>query len=139
MMKRLAIVGVAFVVFVGIGSCRKPPVAQGNQGRGNQAKPKATEAQLSPELQEYLYAPYSTLNIAATDIHDYTRYQEKSGLFGQKGLKYLIDPDVTGRIEVYGHGITWASALDGFCKANGCKWAVTDPYTIRISRMQSAN
>jgi hypothetical protein len=133
MMKRLAMVGVMSVVLVGLASCSKPP-----EGQGNQAKPEAAEAQISPELQNYLYVPYNTLNITATDIHDYTRHEMRAGLFGKKGLKYIVDPDVTGKIKVYGHDITWASALDGFCRENGCMWKVADPHTIRISREPAA-
>ena len=100
--------------------------------------PTAAQAGASAALQDYLYVPYSTLNIAATDIHDYTRYQMESGSFGSKGLKYVVDADVTGQIKVYGHGITWASALDEFCRQNGCRWDVADPNTIRIRRAQAA-
>ena len=130
MKKWLALVGVILLVGVGLTFWRRPP--------GGQGKPGAGEARISAELQERLYSPYNTLTIAATDIHDFTRFEMEFGSFGKKGLRYIVEPDVNGQIKVYGHGITWASALDEFCEKNGCRWEVADPHTIRIRRAESA-
>ena len=61
----------------------------------------------------------------------------EAGSFGSKWLKYIVEADVSGQIKVYGHGITCASALDEFCRDNGCRWEVADPNTIRIRRAQA--
>ena len=99
---------------------------------GGKPKPGAGHPQISAALQDRLYTPCNTLNIAATDIHDFTRYEMKFGSFGSRGLKYVVDSDVSGKIQVSGHNITWASVLDDFCQKNGCRWDIADPNTIRI-------
>ncbi len=86
----------------------------------------------SAALQHYLSDPYSTLNLSATEIHTYADFEMKYGRFGAKGLKYVVDPDVTGKIMVQGHDVTWASVLDRFCRENGCRWEVVGADTIRI-------
>ncbi len=125
----LALLVVVALVVVGVS------VLRGRSGGGQAPGPAKVEP--SANLQDFLYTPYNTLNIAATDIHEYTQYEVASGLFGKKGLKYIVDPEVSGEIKVYGHGITWANALDEFCSNNGCRWELADPNTIRIRRAQA--
>jgi len=130
MKKWLALVVVIVLVVAGLTVLRTPS--------GGTPTPAAGQAEASATLRDYLYVPNSTLSIAATDIHDFTQFQMKFGFFGDKGLRYVVDPDVSGQIKVYGHGITWASALDEFCRNNGCRWDIADPNTIRIRRAQAA-
>ena len=90
---------------------------------------------MSKELEQYLFEPYTHLRIdPPQDIRAYTRDITENGLPRERKLRYVIDPDVQGKVGVFdARDVTWASILDEFCKNNGCKWEVADPYTIHIS------
>ena len=94
----------------------------------------ATVPVMSTELRDYCQEPYTHLRISpAQDIHAYTRYQMTTqAKFGRLGLRYVVDPDVRGTLEVDARDVTWASVLDDFCRRNSCRWEVADPRTIRI-------
>jgi hypothetical protein len=125
----LALIVVIVLVVVGLIALRRPST--------DMPKPASGPPQMSAVLRDFLYTPYTTLNIAATDIHDFSRFEMKFGSFGSKGLKYVVEPEVRGQIQVSGHNITWASVLDDFCQKNGCQWNTPDPNTIRISRAEA--
>ncbi len=119
----LLVVALGVVVLVLVARPKGPPASI--SGLANPPQP-------SPALRTYLYTPFATIHIAATDIHDFTEYQNQHGLFGQRGLRYVVDPQVEGMLNAYGHQITWASILDDFCRQNACLWEIADPRTIRI-------
>jgi hypothetical protein len=97
--------------------------------------PASQQPKPSDALHKHLYEPSTHVRIAPTELSEFCRYQNQYGGFGKKGLRYIVDTDVRGKLSGDWYNEGWARILDDFCTQNGCQWSIVDANTIRIKRI----